>query len=147
VQFDRRARTLRTATGVVEKFGVPPSSIPDYLALMGDSTDGYPGLPGWGAKSTAAVLARYQHIEQIPDDGSEWEVSVRGAATLSATLAEYRGVAMLFRQLATLRTDAPVFDSVDELRWTGPRPEFADVCAALGSKTLFPRARAVAEGR
>jgi 5'-3' exonuclease len=147
VQLDRRARTLRNAAGVVERFGVPPVSIPDYLALMGDSTDGYPGLPGWGHKSASAVVARYGHLEEIPDDGSAWDVTVRGAARLSATLAEYRGVAILFRQLATLRTDAPVFDSVDELRWTGPRPAFADVCARLGSTTLLERARAVAQGR
>ena len=147
VQFDRRARAMRNAKGVVEKFGVPPASIPDYLALMGDSTDGYPGLPGWGAKSASIMLARYEHIEHIPDDAAGWDVSVRGAAKLAATLAEYRGVAMLFRQLATLRTDAPVFESVDQLRWTGPRPEFAQVCARLGSKTLPQRARALADGR
>ncbi len=144
VQFDLRARVVRDAKGVVEKFGVPPESIPDYLGLVGDSADGYPGLPGWGAKSARAVLARFKHLEQIPDDSAVWGVKVRGASNLAATLAEYRGNAMLFRQLATLRTDAPIFASVDELRWAGPRPEFAAVCATLGSENLLKRAQAIA---
>ena len=147
VQFDRRARVVRDATGVMEKFGVPPESIPDYLGLVGDSADGYPGLPGWGAKSASTVLARFKHLEEIPDDGATWGVPVRGAARLAETLAEYRGHAVLFRQLATLRTDAPVFESVDQLRWTGPRPEFGDVCRRLGSEILLKRAQALTEGR
>jgi 5'-3' exonuclease len=147
VQLDRRARTVRDEAGVVKRFGVPPASIPDYLALVGDPADGYPGMPGWGAKSAATVLARYGHVEAIPDDADRWTVKVRGAAKLAATLAEYRDQAMLFRQLATLRTDAPVFDSVDELQWTGPRPAFAETCRLLDSKTLGARVDAVAKGR
>jgi 5'-3' exonuclease len=144
VQFDRRARVIRDADGVREKFGVPPASIPDYLALTGDTADGYPGLQGWGAKSAAAVLARYGSIDQIPDDSGQWAVSVRGAVKLAATLAEYRVQANLFRELATLRLDAPVFASVDAIRWTGPRPEFETVCQRLGSKSLALRASAIA---
>jgi 5'-3' exonuclease len=147
VQLDRRARTIRDAQGVVEKFGVPPESIPDYLALVGDSADGYPGLPGWGAKSAGAVLAGYRHLEQIPASAADWKVTVRGATKLAATLEEYRGVAELFRQLATLRIDAPAFDTVDELRWTGPRPEFEVLADRLGSVSLHRRARAIAERR
>ena len=145
VQFDRRARIVRDAKGVVEKFGVPPASIPDYLALTGDSADGYPGLPGWGPKSASAVLARYGHLEQIPVRAGDWDVPVRGAGTLAATLEEYRHEALLFRQIATLRTDAPVFASVDELEWTGPRPEFERVAAGLRSPSLFRRAEAIAK--
>jgi 5'-3' exonuclease len=144
VQLDRRAGTVRDAAGVVLKFGVPPASIPDYLALTGDTADGYPGLPGWGAKSASTVLARYGHLEQIPARAAEWDVHVRAAAKLAATLDEYRAQAMLFRQIATLRTDAPAFDSVDALRWTGPRPAFEHVAARLGSASLFRRAQAVA---
>jgi len=147
VQLDRRARAIRDERGVVGKFGVPPASIPDYLALVGDSADGYPGLPGWGARSAAAVLAKYGHLEAIPGKAADWTVGVRGAGKLAATLDEYRGVAELFRQLATLRTDAPVFTSVDELRWAGPRPEFEGVAARLGSASLFRRAKAIAERR
>jgi len=147
VQLDRRAGTMRGAKGVVERFGVPPESIPDYLGLMGDSADGYPGLPGWGAKSVSTVLARYRHIEDIPADGRAWDVNVRGAAKLAATLVEYRELALLFRDLATLRTTAPVFGSVDELRWTGPRPEFFDLCVRLDAGTLFKRTQALAERR
>jgi 5'-3' exonuclease len=130
VQMDRRKRIVRDEAGVREKFGVAPESIPDYLALVGDSADGYPGLPGWGAKSSAAVLAKFQHIERIPPDWREWQVNVTGASTLAATLEREREAALLFRTLATLRTDVPVFADVDELRWIGPRPEFQ----ALGIK-------------
>lgn len=144
VQFDRRAGTMRDADGVVEKFGVPPESIPDYLALVGDSADGFPGIRGWGAKSTARVLARYLHLEAIPDDASTWEVTVRGAARLAAELASRRDQAALFRDLATLRDSAPVFGSVDELRWNGPRPGFFDLCARLNAPVLFRRAQALA---
>lgn len=140
VQFDRRARVIRDAEGVQTKFGVPPSSIPDYLALTGDSADGYPGLPGWGAKSAAAVLAHYGTIEQIPDDHRQWAVHIRGAAHLAATLAEYRAQADLFKQLATLRRDAPVFPAVDAIRWTGPRPGFPALCERLGATSLAQRA-------
>jgi 5'-3' exonuclease len=120
VQMDRRRRTIRDESGVVEKFGVTPASIPDYLALVGDAADGYPGLPGWGARSSAAVLARYGHLESIPDDWRSWGVNAASPARLARTLAGERDRALLFRLLATLRTDVPVFDSVDDLRWTGP---------------------------
>jgi 5'-3' exonuclease len=145
VQLDRRAGTMRDAAGVVEKFGVPPASIPDYLALTGDSADGYPGLPGWGAKSASTVLARYGHLEQIPARAADWDVQIRGASTLAGTLDEYHDQALLFRQIATLRTDAPVFGSVDELRWSGPRPEFERLAARLGSASLFRRAQTLAD--
>jgi 5'-3' exonuclease len=147
VQLDRRARVVRDEAGVVEKFGVCPASIPDYLALTGDTADGYPGLPGWGAKSAAAVLAAYGHLEEIPRDAAQWSVAVRGARTLGATLAEYFPQALLFRDLATLRVAAPVFDSVDELRWTGPQPGFGEVAARLGSSSLLSRAEAIAASR
>ena len=122
VQMDRRTRTIRDEAGVVAKFGVPPESIPDYLALVGDAADGFPGLPGWGAKSTAAVLARYGHIESIPADWRTWQVNAAGAGALAATLARERDRALLFRTLATLRTDIPLFDSVDDLFWEDPPP-------------------------
>ena len=124
VQMDRRARTIRDEAGVIEKFGVPPASIPDYLALVGDSSDGYPGLAGWGAKSAAAVLAKYGHLESIPADWTTWGVNASRPAALAATLARDRDRALLFRDLATLRTDIALFDSVDELRWKGPTPAF-----------------------
>src|SRR5215467_8329695 len=123
VQFDRRARAMRDEAGVVAKFGVKPESIPDYLALVGDSADGFPGLPGWGAKSAAAVLARYGTIEAIPALGRDWDVDVRGAMKLAATLDEQRELASLFKVLATLRMDADV-GPVDSWRWTGPQPAF-----------------------
>ncbi len=123
VQMNRRTRELRDEAGVVAKFGVPPESIPDYLALVGDAADGFPGLPGWGAKSAAAVLAKFGHIEAIPPDYGAWHVNVSSASTLAATLARERDLALLFRTLATLRTDIPLFDSVDELLWKGPTPD------------------------
>jgi 5'-3' exonuclease len=110
---------------------VPPLSIPDYLALVGDAADGYPGLPGWGAKSTAAVLAKYGHLESIPADWRTWQVNATGAGALADTLARERDRAFLFRALATLRTDIALFDSVDELHWTGPTPAFAALGAQL----------------
>jgi 5'-3' exonuclease len=131
VQMDRRRRTIRDETGVAAKFGVSPASIPDYLALVGDAADGYPGLPGWGAKSSAAVLARYGHLESIPQDWRTWNVNAANPARLSQTLARERERALLFRCLATLRTDVAVFDSVDDLRWTGPTPAFAPLAARL----------------
>jgi 5'-3' exonuclease len=131
VQFDRRQRILRDEDGVREKFGVGPESIPDYLALVGDAADGFPGLPRWGAKSAGAVLARYVHLERIPDDEDAWDVSLRGAAALAASLRAGRRDARLFRDLATLRTDIPVFDDVDELRWRGTSPAFPALCREL----------------
>ncbi len=120
VQLDRRKRALRDEAGVVAKFGVSPESIPDYLALVGDSADGFPGLSGWGAKSTAAVLAKFRHLEAIPGDWREWRVNVSSAAALSYTLKENREQAMLFRSLATLREDLPLFEDVETLRWKKP---------------------------
>jgi 5'-3' exonuclease len=131
VQMDRRARTTRDEAGVVAKFGVPPASIPDYLALVGDSSDGYPGLAGWGAKSAAAVLARYGHLEQIPGDWRSWGVNASKPAALSATLTRDCDLALLFRDLATLRTDIPLFDDVEELRWRGPTPAFQPMAMQL----------------
>ena len=143
VQFDRRAGSLRDAGAVLAKFGVPPASIPDYLALVGDTADGFPGLRGWGAKSTALVLGRYLHLEAIPDDAAAWDVKVRGASRLAAELATHRDLAARFRDLATLRTTAAVFETVDDLRWTGPRPVFFEVCARLNTAGFFERAQAL----
>lgn len=133
VQLNRRTRAVRDEAGVVAKFGVPPASIPDYLALVGDSADGYPGLPGWGAKSSAAVLARFGHLESIPDDSREWSANVASPQALARVLVNQRDRAFLFRDLATLRTDIDLFDSVDELRWNGPTRTFAALAAALDS--------------
>jgi len=143
VQFDRRKRELRDERGVVARFGVGPASIPDYLALVGDSADGFPGVPGWGEKASGAVLGRYVHLEKIPANSTQWEVPVRGAARLAAALAEHRELALLFRTLATLRTDVPVFATVEDLRWRGPRPEFAGVAERLGVSGLWDRARRI----
>ena len=140
VQLDRRKRVVLDEAGVIAKFGVSPTSIPDYLALVGDSSDGFPGLPGWGAKSTALVLAHYGTIEQIPDSGAEWEVSVRGGAMLAATLAAHRDEAMLFKDLATLRVDRSLLDIVDQLRWRGPTADFGQVCVRLDAEGLARRA-------
>jgi 5'-3' exonuclease len=131
VQMDRRARTIRDEAGVIGKFGVPPASIPDYLALVGDSSDGYPGLGGWGAKSAAAVLAKYGHIESIPGDWKSWGVNASKPATLAATLMRDRDRALLFRDLATLRTDIDLFGAVDELRWKGPTAVFKSLATRL----------------
>ena len=133
VQEDRLRRTIRDEAGVVAKFGVPPASIPDYLALVGDSSDGYPGLPGWGAKSAAAVLAKFGHIETIPADWRTWGVNCARPGALSVVLEKDRELAMLFRDLATLRTDIPVFGSVDELEWHGPTPAFQAIKTRLDS--------------
>jgi 5'-3' exonuclease len=131
VQLDRRTRVVRDEAGVIAKFGVRPSSIPDYLALVGDAADGYPGLRGWGAKSTAGVLARYGHIESIPANWLDWEVSVSNSRRLADVLKEERDQAFLFRDLATLRTDIPVFDSLEDLRWQNATPAFAELAARL----------------
>jgi len=142
VQMDRRARTVRDEAGVIAKFGVPPASIPDYLALVGDSSDGYPGLVGWGAKSAAAVLAKYRHLESIPDDWRSWGVNASKPAVLSATLIRDRERALLFRDLATLRTDVPVFNNVDELRWKGPTPAFQAMAMQLDAAVESPKFKA-----
>ena len=147
VQLDRRNQVVYDEARVTAKFGVPPPSIPDYLALVGDSADGYPGLPGWGAKSTATVLAHYRHIEQIPDIPGQWAVAVRGRPALAATLAELRHHAMLFKDLATLRVDRSLLADVDELRWTGPTPLFAEVCERIDARSLATQTARVAGQR
>jgi 5'-3' exonuclease len=139
VQLNRRTRTTVDEAGVIKKFGVVPASIPDYLALVGDSADGYPGLRGWGAKSSVAVLAKFLHLESIPADWREWKVNVTGAGALADTLSRERDQAMLFRTLATLQTDIALFEDVDELRWKGPTPGFADLAARLDSAVTEPR--------
>jgi 5'-3' exonuclease len=146
VQLDRRKGELRDEAGVRAKFGVPPTSIPDWLALVGDSADGFPGLPGWGAKSAAAVLARYGTITEIPTRSLDWDVDVRGATKLAATLDERRADAELFKILATLRTDSAV-GSVDDWCWRGPTPEFAGWAERLGQPALLKRANALAARR
>jgi 5'-3' exonuclease len=147
VQFDRRANKLIDDQGVIDKFGVAPESIPDYLALVGDSADGFPGLPGWGAKSAAAILSRYMHIEEIPPNPDDWDVSVRGAAKLAYTLAEQIDNALLFKDLATLRSDVPVIDSVDDLLWRGPGERVHEMAEYLRAPALEERALRAAEGR
>jgi 5'-3' exonuclease len=146
VQVERRTGTVRDEALVLAKFGVPPRSIPDWLALVGDNADGYPGLPGWGAKSAAAVLARYESIEAIPKLASDWRVSVRGASRLAEALDERRDEALLFRTLARLRTDTPV-GCVDDWEWRGPEADFGDTAARLGDPRLAERARVLAHKR
>ncbi len=131
VQLDRRKNIVRDEAGVVARFGVMPASIPDYLALVGDSADGFPGLAGWGAKSAAAVLAKFGHLEFIPSDWREWGVSVASPKALSGRLAADRDRALLFRLLATLRTDIPLFASIDQLQWKGATAAFAPLAARL----------------
>jgi 5'-3' exonuclease len=131
VQVNRRTKVTIDEAGVIAKFGVRPESIPDYLALVGDAADGYPGLPGWGAKSAAAVLARFHHLEAIPEDWKTWSVNAANPAALARTLASQRRDAYLFRDLATLRTDIPLFEDVEALRWDGPRPEFEAMAVSL----------------
>ena len=151
VQLSRRTNVTMDEAGVVQKFGVPPASIPDYLALVGDTADGYPGLRGWGAKSSAAVLAKFHHLESIPKDWREWQVNVTGAASLAATLAGDWDHALLFRTLATLRTDIALFDDVEQLRWSGPKPGFdalaARLDAARGEKRESTRRRGTSDSR
>jgi len=144
VQIDRRKRAVVDEAGVVAKFGVPPTSIPDWLALVGDTADGFPGLPGWGAKTAAAVLAAHGHLADIPDAPGQWLVTVRGSTTLAATLAAGREAAELFLELATLRIDRTLLGSVEELRWTGPTPGFAALARDLGAPQLAERASAIA---
>ncbi len=140
VTLDRRRGIVLDEAGVREKFGVSPSSIPDYLALVGDSADGIPGIPRWGAKSAAAVLARLGHLEAIPDEHERWGVKVRGAATLAQNLRERRANAMLYRRLATLRTDVPIEESLEDLRWTGPdRPALRALCEEIGERDVLER--------
>ena len=140
VTFNRREGKRFAEEDVREKFGVYPHSIPDYLALVGDTADGVPGLPGWGAKSSSIVLFEYDHLESIPDDAADWKVAVRGAAKLSATLAEHRDEAKLYRTLTTLRTDVPLPQELDDLRWRGVvMDEFEPLCRELGFDSLLER--------
>ncbi|HEY8516535.1 MAG TPA: 5'-3' exonuclease H3TH domain-containing protein [Candidatus Binatia bacterium] len=143
VQVDRRRNLVRDEAGVIDKYGVPPASIPDLLALVGDTADGFPGIPGWGARSAAAILTRYGHIEDIPDDPKTWDVSLRGADRLAANLAANRQAAMLFKDLATLRTSADV-GTVDDWRWRGPTEAFPAMCARLKSDMVARRAENIA---
>jgi 5'-3' exonuclease len=148
VQLDRRSGVVLDEDGVRAKYGVPPASIPDWLALVGDSADGFPGLPGWGRASSAAVLRRYGRLERIPERADRWDVAVRGAGSLAATLRERRDLALLFRELATLREDADIVASVEELRWRGPDDAGAveDLAGALGRPGIADRIRALAGG-
>jgi 5'-3' exonuclease len=146
IQWDRRQDKLINADGVIAKFGVAAESIPDWLALVGDSADGFPGLPGFGAKSAATLLARYGHLEDIPTDAKEWDVTLRGAATLAATLVAERSDAETFKLLATLRTDAAV-GTVDEWEWTGPTEDFPAWCERFGRPRLAKDAIALAAKR
>jgi 5'-3' exonuclease len=139
VQLSRRTNVTLDEAGVVQKFGVTPESVPDYLALVGDAADGYPGLPGWGAKSSAAVLAKFLHLEAIPRDAADWRVNANNAGALAATLREQLDNALLFRTLATLRTDIPLFDDVEQLRWSGPKPEFDALAARLDAAKVEGR--------
>jgi len=144
VQLDRRRKILRDEAGVLAKFGVRPESIPDYLAVVGDSADGFPGVAGWGEKGAAQTLSRYVHLEAIPKDWRAWDASISNARRLATSLAASWDDAMLFRTLATLRTDVPVFDAVEELRWRGPRPEFEELCRVMAAPELSARAAAAA---
>jgi 5'-3' exonuclease len=144
VQLDRRHDTVRDEAGVVAKFGVSPGSIPDYLAVVGDSADGFPGVAGWGAKAAALVLSQYPHLEDIPKDWQEWHPSIRRARALSEALFGAWGDALLFRTLATLRLDVPVFDTLESLRWRGPRPDFEESCRRMKSPDLLRRVRSAA---
>ena len=147
VQLDRRRQVVYDEAGVTAKFGVGPASIPDYLALVGDSADGYPGLPGWGARSAAAVLAHYGTIEAVPDQPGQWAVAVRNRPALAATLRDQRRLALLFKDLATLRVEQPRLPDVEALRWTGPTPLFGEVCQRIDAGSLATAAARVAGQR
>jgi 5'-3' exonuclease len=144
VQLDRRRGILRDEAAVEAKFGVGPQSIPDYLAVLGDSADGFPGIRGWGEKAAAATLSRYRNLENIPRDWQEWHPSIGNARRLATSLFNSWDDALLFRKLATLRLDAPIFESVDDIRWRGPRPSFEEQCWLMGSPDLFGRATSAA---
>jgi 5'-3' exonuclease len=143
VQLDRRRDILRDEAGVVEKFGVKPQSIPDYLSVVGDSADGYPGVAGWGLKAAALVLSQYSHLEDIPKDCHAWHPSIKRARALSEALFSAWDDALLFRTLATLRLDVPVFDSVEDLHWKGPRPNFEETCKRIRAPELARRVAGV----
>ena len=147
VQYDRRKQLLIDRDGVIAKFGVPPESIADYLALMGDTADGFPGLPGWGAKSASTVLARYGRIEDIPLDAGDWDITVRGAAKLADTLREQLDLALLFRRIATIALDAPTITNVDELRWTGPTDALDEALGRIDATRMRARIEKLAASR
>ena len=139
VQVDRRREIVRDEAAIEAKFGVKPESIPDYLAVTGDSADGYPGILGWGAKAAATVFSRYVHLENIPKEPRDWDPSIKRAKGLAESLFQSWDDALLFRTLATLRLDAAVFESLDELKWDGPRPEFEKFCERLRAADLYRR--------
>ena len=142
VCWDRRREIILDEAGVVEKFGVPPQSIPDWLALVGDSADGYPGIPGWGAKSASAVLAHYKHMESIPDDPGKWKVSSISpgrAASLAESLSQRREEALLYKQLATVREDVPLEEKLGDLKWKGAHQQLKDICSRLGDDKIAAR--------
>jgi len=147
VQLDRRRREVRDEAGVREKFGVPPTSIPDYLALVGDSADGYPGLDGWGEKSAGAVVGEYGHLEKIPKNIDDWKVQVRNMDRLAKALEDNFKLALLFRDLATLRTKKPVLRSAEKIHWKGPRQDFGGMCDRLDDQSLAQRATEIARSR
>ena len=147
VQMDRRKDLVRDEAGVVAKFGVSPQSIPDYLAVVGDSADGFPGVAGWGQKAAALVLSQYPHLEDVPKDWREWDPSIKRARALSESLFNSWNDALLFRTLATLRLDVPVFDTVEDLRWKGPLTTFEDQCRRLKAPDLLRRTKAAASKR
>jgi 5'-3' exonuclease len=147
VQLDRRRDVLRDEAGVVAKFGVKPRSIPDYLAVVGDSADGFPGLPGWGQKAAALTLSQYSHLEEIPKDWQEWHPSIKRARLLSESLFNGWNDVLLFRTLATLRLDVPVFDTVDDLRWQGPHKSFEECCRQMKAFDLLRRVTSVESTR
>jgi 5'-3' exonuclease len=148
VQLDRRTDVVTDESGVHAKYGIGPESIPDWLALTGDSADGFPGVPGFGAKTASAVLARYTHLEHIPELALEWDVpGIRNATRVAANLAEHREHAFLFRDLATLRTEPPVIDDVEQLRWQGPTDTFDDFCASIDAERTAERAKELAKSR
>jgi 5'-3' exonuclease len=147
VQLDRRRDILRDEAGVVAKFGVKPQSIPDYLAVVGDSADGFPGLPGWGAKAAALTFSQYPHLEDIPKAWQQWHPSIRKAHLLSESLFDGWNDALLFRTLATLRLDVPVFDTIADLSWNGPRPAFEEYCRRMNAPDLLRRAKSAKSKR
>ncbi|HWC19955.1 MAG TPA: 5'-3' exonuclease H3TH domain-containing protein [Terriglobales bacterium] len=147
VQLDRRREMVRDEAGIIAKFGVKPASIPDYLAVVGDSADGYPGIAGWGVKAAALTFSQYPHLEDIPRDWQTWHPSIRRARPLSESLFEAWDVALLFRRLATLRLDVPVFKTVEDLRWRGPHADFDKQCARLNLPELFRRTIAAGSGQ
>jgi len=140
VQLDRRKQTMRDEAGVIAKFGVKPQSIPDYLAVLGDTADGFPGISGWGEKAASRVLWHYGHLENIPKDWRIWDDGIASARRLAMSLFNSWDDALLFRTLATLRLDAPVFEELDDLRWIGPQASFEELCRVMGARDLCDRA-------